>query len=384
MSDQRYRITPHIWLQANKESVSVGNVLTGRRVLLERNQLSELDHFCHGAALDPGNPVHSRLRDADVVWCDPHKASVSPRTGAIDRAVTGFLSDRQSQGRSRLLKAHPLLQDRLELVRANVTEQIRSGRKLDVNQKLVVTKDFRVLIDHVNSYLEKELTSPDSALSFQKGFLPATVDRPLPREDYEQQPCMPETSQRRVEMAAKLLPDGGRGLILGDDDLLSLYWGNRLPQECDVFELDEALIEFLSPQLADQVSLRARDLTHGLPEEFCGKYDIVFTDPMYERTGMDLFLGCCSDALSNNPDARVLFTTRLDMIDDGEILEKRMAQVGLEIEKRFPDFSRYRLPDNYRRKLVKGFHGAGLSPQLIDGLAQIPYLYADMFWLKKT
>lgn len=99
---------------------------------------------------------------------------------------------------------------------------------------------------------------------------------------------------------------------------------------------------------------------------------------------MDLFMRCCGDALSDSPDARVLFTTRPDMIDAGDRFEERLSEAGLQIEQRVEDFSRYRLPNFYRRKLIQGFGTHGISPQLVQGLTQIPYLYADLFVLKKA
>ena len=98
---------------------------------------------------------------------------------------------------------------------------------------------------------------------------------------------------------------------------------------------------------------------------------------------MDLFMRCCGDALSDSPEARVLFTTRPDMIDAGDRFEERLSEAGLGIEQRVEDFSRYRLPNFYRRKLIQGFGAHGISPQLVQGLTKIPYLYADLFILKK-
>lgn len=379
MANPFYKVSPHIWLQGYLEKFQAANILTGRRLLFEENELAEFLRFGSGAELQSDHPLQERMLEADLLVETGGKGgSETPRLEMLDKRVTRFLAEFLETSRSKVETRYPSLPERL--LEAQRVMMSQTGH-LPEARRVVVEKDLGVLFSHVQSFLEKEMVEP--GFTFQTDFLIKTAGRPLPREDYEQQPCLPETSQRRMEMARGLLREDSRGLILGDDDLLSLYWSLEFSQPCDVFELDVELIDFLTPQLSHNVTLRPRDLTQGLPPEFCGRYDLVFTDPMYERKGMDLFLRCCADALSDQPDARVLFTTRQDMIDDGELLEDRFTQVGLEVEKRFKDFSRYRLPDFYRRKLLKGFHQAGLSPQLVDGLSQIPYLYADMFWLKK-
>ena len=380
MPDSLYKLTSHIWLQRYLEKFQAANILTGRRLLLEQKELAEFLRFGFGAELQSVHPLHKRMLEADLlVGTDATASSDTPRLEMLDKRVTRFLAEHLKTSRSKIEARLPTLAQRLSEAHKTVVSQVNH---LPQSQQEVVQKDLGVLFSHVQTFLKKEMTQEE--FTFQTDFLIKTAGRPLPREDYEQQPCLPETSQRRMEMARGFLREDSRGLILGDDDLLSLYWSLEFSQPCDVFELDVELMDFLTPQLSDNVTLRPRDLTQGLPPEFCGRYDLVFTDPMYERKGMDLFLQCCADALSDHPQARVLFTTRQDMIDDGELLEDRFTQVGLEVEKRFKDFSRYRLPDFYRRKLLKGFHQAGLSPQLVDGLSQIPYLYADMFWLKKS
>ena len=380
MADPVYKVSPHIWLQGYLEKFQAANILTGRRLLFEENELAEFLRFGVGAELQPDHPLHKRMLEADLlVGTDATASSDTPRLEMLAKRVTRFLAEFLETSRSKVEARFPTLSERLSETQRVLMNQLGH---LPEARRTVVEKDLGVVFSHVQSFLDKEMAGTE--FTFQTDFLIKTAGRPLPREDYEQQPCLPETSQRRMEMARGFLREDSRGLILGDDDLLSLYWSLEFSQPCDVFELDDELIDFLTPQLSNNVTLRTRDLTQGLPPEFCGRYDLVFTDPMYERKGMDLFLQCCADALSDHPQARVLFTTRQDMIDDGELLEDRFTQVGLEVEKRFKDFSRYRLPDFYRRKLLKGFHQAGLSPQLVDGLSQIPYLYADMFWLKKV
>ena len=378
-----HQLSRHIWVQFVGERVQARNVLSGRRVLLEHHEIEELDRFCQGHELDSKNTIHQKFLDADLVHPKGKPLLLTPRLELLDKRITRFLCNQLALNKRKVNEQYPDLESKLSETQSRVTESLNRNRKLDSQSVAVVSKDLDVVFDHVKSFVLKELNPKLQGFDFLPGFLPMSVGRPLPREDYEQQPCMPETSIRRIAQVEALQQPPKRCLILGDDDLLSICWSQRFEIPCDVFELDDALLEYLPQHHAKSVHLHARDLTEGLPEEFCGRYDLIYTDPMYERKGMDLFLQCCSEGLSDAPEARVLFTTRPDMIDDGHLLEQRINEAGLEIEKQVKDFSRYRLPDFYRRKLLRGFHQAGVSAQLVDGLCQIPYLYADLFWLKK-
>lgn len=379
----KQRVSRHIWLQDTPHGIRAGNVLSGRSTLLNASELEELELFSAGRSVDPENPAHRYFLEADLLVAGNSQAQPTPRLESVDKTLVKYLSDRLEIGPRRVRERFPDRLARLDQVLDLALDSIQSKPALTEAEKSSIEHELRALVDHARLFLLLE-TEPSEEFQFASGFLSAIPGRPLPREDYEQQPCMPETSQRRMELALTFLRPDNKGLILGDDDLLSVYWSQNFEQECAVFELDEELLNFLKPRLSDKVSLQARDLTTGLPEEFRGQFDIVLTDPMYERCGMDLFLKCCRQGLSEHPEATVLFTTRPDMIQDGHLLEERMGEAGLRVESHIQNFSRYRLPDFYRRKLVRGFHACGLSPQLVQGLSQIPYLYADMFVLRGT
>ena len=371
-----YTLTADIWLQKREDRTLVSNVRTGRRALLSDSELEELGRYAEGAEVEPGESFQ-RFLDADLLrWGErPESPRLEPLLNALDR----HLLREQNFRKAHIAEQFPDGPSKLKQVRSHLWKHVVE----DSYMPHILRRDLQAMLDHVATFLEDEIEDPDREFRFKAGFVNDTGGRPLPRGDYEQQPCMPITSQRRVETARAMVSPTSRALILGDDDLLSLYWSKHMSQECDVFELDDELITFLAPRLSPHVGLKARDLTLGLPKEFHGLYDVVFTDPMYEEKGMDLFMGCCGDALSDSPQARVLFTTRPDMIDAGERFEERLAEAGLAIEKTVKNFSRYRLPNFYRRKLIKGFSVHGVSPQLVQGLTQIPYLYADLFVLKK-
>lgn len=379
-----YFITRHAWLQRLEDKISVSNVNTRCRLLLDPAQLPELERYAGGAELQEGD-ISQRLLDADLLVEEHAEAQQSPRSDAILFAIDKFLSEQHRTSRSRLIKRYESPAERLDMAEQIVTEKLASvtSGKHDKWQRRSGVDDFKALMDHVRTYLREDAHDPGAFL-FPPGYLSATAGRPLPRYDYEQQPCMPATTVKRVQQAASHMRNETRALILGDDDLIGLYWSGQLATPADVFELDTELIDFLEPHLRDGVSIRKRDLTKGLPEEFQGLYDVVFTDPMYRADGMDLFMLCAASGLSTHSDARVYFSTRPDLIQRGGIFAERLAEAGLSIETRIPNFSRYRMPEFSRKLIMRDFQAWQAPLQLVDGLLQIPYFYADLFVLKKA
>jgi hypothetical protein len=105
---------------------------------------------------------------------------------------------------------------------------------------------------------------------------------------------------------------------------------------------------------------------------------------MYRADGMDLFMLCAASGLSDDPEARVYFSTQPDLIQDGKRLEERLAEAGLAVERRLPNFSRYPMPDFARKLIMRDFLAWQAPAQLVDGMLAIPYFYADLFVLKKA
>ena len=281
-------LSPDIWLQQREDRTLACNVRTGRRALLNSQELDTLDSFAQGAEFQAADATHNRFLDADLIHTD--EPVDSPRVTALTNVLDRHLLRDRGMRRKAIREQFPDDVAKLHELKKYLAGEVVQDSYLPN----VLNRDLNAMLDHVESFL----SGHREPFRFRPGFVKQTAGRPLPREDYEQQPCMPETSQRRVEMARGLLGPDSRALILGDDDLLSVYWSHFLSQECDVFELDQELIDFLTPRLSGHVSIKARDLTLGLPEEFHGLYDVVFTDPMYEESGMNLFMRCCSDALS--------------------------------------------------------------------------------------
>lgn len=378
-----YKITRHLWLQTRGTEVLASNISTGRRALLDRDGLNQLFSYRGGKPLEQ-DELSRRLLDADLL-VDPDAPSTDSilMTEIMD-AVDKFLANRSETTRSKVRRTEPDPARRLEqcydILHQLIIDQVgpsRVARGIDL-------VDLKALFSHLRTFASFDQAN-DPGYDYCPGLLEMMVGRPLPNVGYEQQACTPETTQKRVERAAELLgPEGGRCLMLGDDDLQSLCWSLSMSFPCDVFELDQELLKFLTPRLqsATQVEIHSRDLMGGLPEEFHARYDVIMTDPMYERQGMDRFLACCKEGLSvSNPAARVMLTTRPDMIEGGHELEARIEAAGLRIVERRPDFTRYYMPGFSRHWVKKSFQARGVSPQLLQGLTRVPYLYAELLEL---
>lgn len=366
-----FQTSRHLWLQPHGEQTLVQNICSGRRALLTVGELESLESYCRPQE-PQATPLFERLQDADLV-VPQSEPLVSPREELLRLAVDKFLAGKLSLSRAKLVRTHPDAQTRV-----NLAQEMAEG----VIKKESHLRDLRSLFSHYRTFMARDASS-QQGYQFAPGFLSASRERPLPLEEFAQLPCMPHTTQERVLLAEPCLGAESRCLVLGDDDLIGLHWGLTRPQSCDVFELDQALLDFL--QASDLgLSLHTRDLTEGLPAEFHGLYDVIYTDPMYTRAGWDMFAMCCSQGLSSSPRARVFLTTRPDLIEDGDLLEQRLAEVGLKILKRTPDFSRYNLPALTRRKALLELQRSGLSIQLLQGLMEIPYLYTEMLELGRV
>lgn len=109
--------------------------------------------------------------------------------------------------------------------------------------------------------------------------------------------CLPESGIARCLHVARHVPAGGRILLVGDDDLLSLPLA-ALGFEVTAIDIDPLVIGFIQRAAVDEgldVDARVYDVLAPLDPAMVGRYDAVFTDPMsYEKC----FLAFWSRALA--------------------------------------------------------------------------------------
>lgn len=102
------------------------------------------------------------------------------------------------------------------------------------------------IFDHTRAFLSYDL-KPVQGLDLD--LVRMFCERPAMKLRYEQQFCTPHTTQLRARKIAASISPGGRVLVLGDDDLVSLalvHYGGDF--KVDVLELEDDLGGFLESQ----------------------------------------------------------------------------------------------------------------------------------------
>ena len=112
-----------------------------------------------------------------------------------------------------------------------------------------------------------------------------------------------ETNIRRALLLASMLPPGKRKVVfLGDDDwtsaslalALRAIYGPDHGIEIEIFDIDQRIVSALNEWAAkEEVSLEAKlqDLRDEKDLPQAHSADLVFTDPPYTESGLDLFCG---------------------------------------------------------------------------------------------
>lgn len=328
-------MTRDLWLQSLDNKPLLENVFTGETLQVKPEQLA----------------------DALRAYRSPHQSTAEkPLLRALDRVL-----------REWSVEPGPTPLERFTACREHCFEKaVLEGE---------IERDLEGVFNTAAAFLEEP---SDRDFAFNREFLQAVWRRPTLEFQFGQLPCMPESTQRRVELAGPYLQSQSRALVLGDDDLMGLCWGQTFDRPCDIFELDQRILDFYGESTVKGLEFHQRDLTKGLAEPYHGRYDFIFTDPMYGKDGMDMFLTCCSQGLSTSPEARLFLSTRPDLIEAGDKLEQRLASVGLRIYSHHRNFSRYKLPERTRRMALDALRPSGLPRYLLRGLLKVPYYYSDL------
>jgi predicted methyltransferase len=174
---------------------------------------------------------------------------------------------------------------------------------------------------------------------------------PMVRVELDQAHCTPETAVRRALLLAdEGALDGGRVLLLGDDDLVSVaimlvvqHLGLGGPAELVALDVDDDLVAFLKATVGSALPFQARthDLRDPLPPELRGHFDVVMTDPPYTAAGARLFGSRAADALVPGPGGDLYFSfgsTRPDVVASAQA---DLLAMGFAIRSLVPDFNEY-------------------------------------------
>lgn len=306
-----------------------------------------------------GCPEEERARAARLLVGAEEPAGRCPFLEGLEEALPGEGSLRERLARAR------------EAVLARAASLGRRGKELGHYLWDDPGKLCRVVFDHAEAFLDGEVGQPQGGM--ESRFARLAAGRPPRQERYEQQPCTLATTLARAARIRQRLPQKGRVLVLGDDDLVSLAL-----EDAEVLEIDGALVAYLEDQ---GVPVFPCDLTRGLPEAFRGRYRAVVTDPMYEARGMACFVRCCSQAL--RPGGWLFLSTCPDLLEDAPGLFRLLRAEGFRREAHRPRFNRYPFPEEPRRATLEGMARLGLPVELFRALLRVPFLYADWFEYRK-
>ena len=209
---------------------------------------------------------------------------------------------------------------------------------------------------------------PDPPLN--AALLEVTRQRPQPNEHWEQLPCEPASAQARLQAMRPYLRAGQRCLLLGDDDLLSLYLNDQ-DLDLTVIDIDERLLDFLAKQ-GYRGRLQHLDLRQRLPDD---RYDIVVSDPPWAHQGMHNFLNAALGALQ--PGGLLFLSTQPVMLENRGLFEAKLAQ--LRLEKSWPHLNRYPYPESMLEEVLFQLARYDFDPEPTAAIFHTPYLFADFF-----
>ncbi len=232
--------------------------------------------------------------------------------------------------------------------------------------------------EHMGTYIQRDVRPQPQDLDFE--LVTQFFDRPAMKFRYEQQFCMPYTTQRRAKMMVERMKPGSRVLVLGDDDLVSLAllrYSDDL--RVDVLELDPDLVAFLKEKGGERMTVLEHNLRYGVPDEMKKAYDCVTTDPPYAEEGMRFFIGCAKASLADGPDSRLFLTTYPGLLENPDALWKDIEGQDLDILKTHEYFSRYVYNNSYRVNQLATLKERGCPLHPTSELLGFPFLYAHFF-----
>lgn len=368
----KYQISRHIEAQfdtVDRNLVLLENLAHHTRMLSDHQIWEVLQHYEEPNELGE-DPLHARAAQAKLL--EPSESSEFPQglKRRFDEVSAKVLKYRK-------VDADPDLDTRLTQLR-ETCKPITSEKPIDYFIWHDPSLVFRVMLEHFRIYLKCEFDRPQTS-NLKADFLRRSLGRPPRQASLEQQVCTLDTAWQRAERIVANLKPGGRILVLGDDDLVSLALSCFPVEAVDVLELDSVLVRLLKKQGGERVRVRRCDLANGLPEGYEGRYDAVVSDPMYSTEGMAMFLDCCSKALRPDAESRLYLTTYPPLLEDPSGFFEQLESFGLRLLNTEENFSRYPFPEDMRNGTLEGLEALGYHPKLSRCLLEVPYLYAHLF-----
>jgi len=367
------------------EEVLFTNLSYGTRILCQDDSWQKLRGVADGK-VPADDPWLTRARRAFLLQSEDGEAPWPDFILRLEAELRKYLQKKTGKQHSQATDKHSLLK-LLELTeecyREHSMPEPYSGPAQNVGP--LMNKPSR-LVDfmfcHTRAFIEHDLEDRTQDLAF--GLVEKFFDRPALKLRYEQQFCIPRTTQKRAEMMIEKLKPGSRVLVLGDDDLVSLALVDFTDKlQVDVLELDTDLVAFLKEKGGDRLTVLEHNLRHGVPDSMKDCYDAVTTDPPYADDGMRFFLECAKVSLKDRPESRLFLTTYPGLLESPDMFWTDLEELGLEILHTHHHFSRYIYNNSYRVQHLAALRYLGSPIHPTTELLGFPFLYAHFFECKR-
>lgn len=355
---------------AQPDSVLLTNLLRGTRLLVAKDEAWPLlERYRQPSQLGQGE-LEARAAQAGVLQSSEPQETSSELSRLFDEVSAKVLSYRKVEPSECLFTRVRQLAEACQ----PITVQQTADYFIWQNPRRV----FEILLDHFHIYLATELGT-GAGCDMPAELVRQSLGRPPVEQTLEQQVSTLSTAWARACRIAERFPTGGKVLILGDDDLVSLALAHFPQFEIEVLEIDLQLVRLLKKESGGRFSVKRRDLSGGLPAEYHGHYDVVVSDPMYSAAGMEMFVDCCAPALKAAPESRLFLSTYPPLLEAPDRLWQVLDSAGLAVHLSEEHFNRYPFPAENRRSSQEGLVALGYHPKLVSVLTSVPYLYAHLY-----
>ena len=240
-----------------------------------------------------------------------------------------------------------------------VCNELRKRGVLDRSRPVRLTEAAREILTSGNATTELVcpccdglgVRVPDELAGLRAELEPAAAGAPEARMELDQTHCTVDTKIRRVlKLHAAGALQGGRILLLGDDDLVAVAIARfaRLAgvsvRRLAVVDADPAVLGWIGEQTAGtgtEVELIAHDLRRPLPGSLAGEFDTACTDPPYTVPGAELFLSRAVEGLDRRPGRHVFFSFGARRPAETLATQRLIAGLGLAVRSLTPHFNSY-------------------------------------------
>lgn len=238
---------------------------------------------------------------------------------------------------------------RKELEKKGLIDRVKKGAILTekgiefVERKLGITFTENLLCNECSA---TGLSLPHFAQEIIDKQMEFSNRRPVPRTEIDQAYGKPITAIKR---ALLMLENGdleGRNvLLLGDDDFTSLAIAQlKTSAKITVLDIDDRLLELIK-EIANEnnflINCLKIDLQKELPTNILDKFDVVFTDPPYTISGLELFLSRAIETLKKESGKRIYLAYAHRPPAHQLKVQSIINKLGLAITNLIPGFNLY-------------------------------------------